>query len=113
MGTGLLALVIAQAALLLGSMLGDYARFVQHTDIVRKRAEWVAADLAENCVVAGNDCTGDDRVCVTADGKMRVTVSQEWEPQLWVGLSPVQAAYERSFATATVIDLGTVFTQCV
>jgi len=109
----LLALVIAQAALLLGSMLGDYARFVQYTDIVRERAERVAADLAEDCVVAGNDCTADDRVCVTADGKMRVTVSHEWEPQLWVGLSPVQAAHERSFATAAVIDLGMVFTPCV
>lgn len=109
----MLALVIAQAALLLASMLGDYSRFVQYTDIVRERAERVAADLAENCVVAGNDCTGDDRACATADGKMRVTVSHEWEPQLWVGLSPVQAAYERSFATATVIDLGTVFTPCV
>ena len=113
MGTGLLALVIAQAALLLASMLGDYARFVQYTDIVRERAERVASDLAEDCVVAGNDCTGDDRVCATADGRMRVTVSHEWEPQLWVGLSPVQATYERSFATATVIDLVTVFTPCV
>ncbi|MDE0121965.1 MAG: hypothetical protein OXS33_09575 [bacterium] len=113
MGTGLLALVIAQAALLLASMLGDYARFVQYTDIMRERAERVAADLAEDCVVAGNDCTAVDQVCVTADGKVRVTVSHEWEPQLWVGLSPVQAAYERSFATATVIDLGTVFTPCV
>ena len=73
----------------------------------------IAADLAENCVVAGNDCTADDQVCVTADGKVRVTVSHEWEPQLWVGLSPVRAAYERSFATATVIDLGTVFAPCV
>ena len=35
----MLALVIAQAALLLASMLGDYARFVQYTDIVRERAE--------------------------------------------------------------------------
>ena len=109
----MLALVVAQAALLLASMLGDYARFVQHTDIVRDRAERVAADLAENCVVAGNDCTGDDRVCVTADGRMRVTVSHEWEPQLWVGLSPVQATYERSFATASVIDLGEVIAPCV
>ena len=112
MGTGLLALAIAQAALLLASMLGDYARFVQHTDIVRERAERVAADLVENCVVVGNDCTADDRVCVTADQKMRVTVSHGWEPQLWVGLSPVQATYERSFATATVIDLGAVIAPC-
>ena len=109
----MLALVIAQAALLLASMLGDYARFVQYTDIMRERAERVAADLAENCVVAGNDCAAVAQVCVTADGKVRVTVSHEWEPQLWVGLSPVQAAYERSFATATVIDLGAVFTPCV
>jgi len=109
----LLALVIAQAALLLASMLGDYARFVQYTDIMRERAERVAADLAENCVVARNDCAAVAQVCVTADGKVRVTVSHEWEPQLWVGLSPVQAAYERSFATATVIDLGAVFTPCV
>lgn len=109
----MLALVIAQAALLLASMLGDYARFVQYTDVVRERAERVAAGLAENCVVAGNDCTANDQVCVTADGRMRVTVSHEWEPQLWVGLSPVQATYERSFATATVIDLATAFTPCV
>ena len=113
MGTSLLALVIAQAALLLASMLGDYARFVQHTDIVRDRAERVASDLAEHCVVAGNDCTADDRVCATADRKMKVTVSHHWEPQLWVGLSPVQATYERSFATATVIDLRAVIAPCV
>jgi len=64
-------------------------------------------------VVAGNDCTADDRVCVTPDGDMRVTVSHEWEPQLWVGLSPVQATYERSFAMATVVDLGAVIAPCV
>lgn len=123
MSTAPLALAVVFMASLFTLLLMEYARFEQEIPRLEARAARIAArlvtcelgdaGLAGECRAALAELARDGNAAACLNGRqLLVTVTGDWTPQLWVGLSPVEATAGRSFDGWPSLNLEGLLNPC-